>query len=105
MVATEPNDRISQRMAGEQLPYVTCVRRQTPNIIAFDGAITAMYVPSGMRLIKHCRTMNIGIKLGTRETAQTRSIGYNCPSFEESYTNITHAKMRAVSGLEIGTVV
>ena len=49
--------------------------------------------------------MNTGIKLGNRETAQTMITDYNCPSFEESYTNITHAKMRAVSGPEIGTVV
>ena len=105
MVATEPNDRISQRMAGEQLPYVTCVMRQIPSIIAFDGAIIAMFVPSGMRLIKHYRPTNVSIKFGIRETAQKMSTGYNCPSFGESYTNITHAKTRDVSGLEIGTVV
>ena len=105
MVATEPNDRISQRMAGEQLPYVTCVKRQIPNIIAFDGAITAMFVPSGTRLIKHYKITNFSINIGVQETAQKMSTGYNCPSFGELYMNTTHAKMRDVSGLEIGTVV
>jgi hypothetical protein len=105
MVVTEPNDRILQRMAGEQRPYVTCVMHQILNIIAFDGAIIAMFVPSGKRRIKHYRPTNNSTKFGIRGTVQTMITGYNCPSYGESYMNITHVKMRDVYGLEIGTVV
>jgi hypothetical protein len=79
--------------------------RQILNIIAFDGAIIVMLVPSGMRLIKHYRSTNNSTKFGIRVTVQTTTTGYNCPSYGESYMNITHVKMLDEYGLEIGTVV